>query len=367
MKITQDKFIFAQKEPMLLDSGQTLSNVEIAYESYGELNSDRSNAILIIHALTGDAHVAGKYNEHDKKPGWWDIMVGSGKPIDTDKYFVLCSNVLGGCNGSTGPDSINPKTGEPYGMSFPIITMRDMVVAQKELVGHLGINKLHSVLGGSMGGMQVLEWSRMYPEMVSSAIAIATTAKLSAQSIAFNEVGRQAIIADPNWNKGNYYNGHIPDKGLAIARMLGHITYLSDEQMHHKFGRKLQDNTEYQYDFLTEFQVESYLHYQGERFTQRFSANTYIYLTKALDYFDMSDGYDSLKHAFSDATCKYLVLSYSSDWLFPAYHSKEIVNALRSNGVDVSFCEIESSYGHDSFLLENEKQERLIRSFLENV
>lgn len=367
INLKKNKYTFGESpNEMLLDSGQSLGPITIDYETYGELNGNKSNAILVLHALSGDAHAAGVYSEEDDKPGWWDIMIGSGKPIDTDKYFVICSNVIGGCMGSTGPDSIDPKTGKEYGMTFPVITIKDMVEAQKELIDHLGIDTLHCIIGGSMGGMQALQWAKTYPERFKAAIPIATTTRLSPQSIAFDEVGRQAIISDPNWNKGNYYDGPSPDKGLATARMLGHITYLSDESMHQKFGRRLKGD-DYAYEFLTEFQVESYLHYQGERFTQRFDANSYIYLTKAMDYFDLADGYSTLQAALKGCKSKFLVLTYSTDWLFPTYQIKDLITALRGNNVDVSFCEIKSAYGHDSFLIKNPMQEQLIRGFLSNI
>ncbi len=362
-------FTFAHPpDELILESGEKLGPVTLAYETYGKLNKDKSNAILILHALSGDAHVAGYHSKRDRKPGWWDNMVGPGKAFDTDKFFIICSNVIGGCKGSTGPSSINPKTGKPYALDFPIITIKDMVNAQKHLIDHLGIKKLLSLAGGSMGGMQVLQWTVSYPEMCLSAIPIATAPYLSAQAIAFDEVGRQAIISDPNWQNGNYYGtGKFPAKGLAIARMIGHITYLSEESMHRKFGRKLQDREKYSYKFLTDFQVESYLHHQGDKFVHRFDANSYLYITKAMDYFDVSAGYKSLKDAFKNVKTKFLVISFSSDWLFPPHQSKEIVSALRSNGKEVSYVEIDSWYGHDAFLLEEDKLEPVITSFLDSV
>ncbi|HAR63924.1 MAG: homoserine O-acetyltransferase [Candidatus Margulisiibacteriota bacterium] len=362
------KFTFAEPpSTFVLESGQIIGPITIVYETYGHLNKEKSNAVLICHALSGDAHAAGKYNEKEKKPGWWDIMIGPGKPFDTNRYYVICSNVIGGCKGSTGPITINPETGKPYGMDFPVITIQDMVKAQKALIDCLGIEVLYCIAGGSMGGMQVLKWTQLFPKRVKAAMAIATTARLSAQSIAFNEVGRQAIIGDPHWNRGDYYHKDHPHKGLSIARMLGHITYLSDASMREKFGRKLRGSDTYSYELLTEFQVESYLHHQGKSFTERFDANSYLYLTKAMDYFDLADGYASLQDALKDYKNKYLVLSYSSDWLFPTYQAKELVSALRGNNIDVSFCEIQSAYGHDSFLIENPLQDKLIRGFLENI
>jgi homoserine O-acetyltransferase len=353
---------------LILESGEKLGPITLAYETYGRLNKDKSNAILILHALSGDAHAAGYHSLNDRKPGWWDIMIGPQKAFDTNKYFIICSNVIGGCKGSTGPNSINPKTGKPYGLSFPVITIKDMVNAQKHLIDYLGIKRLLSLAGGSMGGMQVLQWTVSYPDMCYSAIPIATAPYLSAQAIAFNEVGRQAILADPNWKNGNYYNTNkIPSKGLAIARMIGHITYLSEESMHKKFGRRLQDKDKYSYKFLTEFQVESYLHHQGDSFVKRFDANSYLYITKAMDYFDISAGYKSLVDAFKNVKAKFLVISFSSDWLFPPSQSKEIANALRKNLKDVSYVEIKSSYGHDAFLLESKQLTILIKKFLNRI
>jgi len=353
---------------LVLDCGKKLGPITLAYETYGKLNKDASNAILILHALSGDAHAAGYHSKNDKKPGWWDIMIGPGKAFDTNKYFVICSNIIGGCMGSTGPGSINPKTGRPYGLDFPVITIRDMVNAQKRLIEYLGIKKLFSLAGGSMGGMQVLQWTVSYPEMCKSAIAIATAPYLSAQAIAFDEVGRQAIISDPNWHKGKYLEKKtVPAKGLSIARMVGHITYLSEEAMHKKFGRRLQNKRKYSYDFLTDFQVESYLHYQGDSFVKRFDANSYLYITKAMDYFDISQGYKSLKDAFKRIKAKYMVISFSSDWLFPTSQSQEIVNALRGNFKDVSYVEINSPCGHDAFLLESKELTAVIKKFLSSV
>jgi homoserine O-acetyltransferase len=368
--IVQTRYFTFAEPPceLVLESGEKLGPVTVAYETYGRLNEDKANAILILHALSGDAHAAGYHGPGDRRPGWWDIMIGPGKAFDTDKYFVICSNCIGGCMGSTGPSSINPSTGKPYAMDFPILTIADMVRAQKALIDHLGIQKLLAVSGGSMGGMQVLEWATAYPEKLSSAIPIATTGHLSAQGISFNEVGRQAIMSDPDWNKGNYYGGSQPRRGLAIARMIGHITYLSDESMRRKFGRKLQDRKELSYDFLTDFQVESYLHHQGDIFTQRFDANSYLYITKAIDYFDLAEkGNGSLVRALSNAEADFLIIAFSSDWLYPPYQNKEIANALRANDLSVSFCVLESSYGHDAFLLEAEHQTHLISHFLKHV
>jgi homoserine O-acetyltransferase len=352
-------------EPLLLNCGKTLGSIRLAYETYGQLNADKSNCILILHALTGDAHVAGYHAEDEKQAGWWDTMVGAGKAFNTDKYFVLCSNVIGGCKGSTGPSSMNPATGNPYALDFPMVTIPDMVNAQQSLVKHLGIEQLLCVVGGSMGGMQVLQWTVAYPEMVRLAIPIATTARLSPQAIAFDAVGRHAILADPNWNNGNYYDGEPPSSGLSLARMVGHITYLSDKSMHQKFGRDLQDKISPDYNFQTEFQVESYLNYKGDLFVKRFDANSYLYITRAMDYFDLAEPSGSLAKELSRATAAFLVVSFSSDWLFSTYMSKEIVSALRRNNLDVSYAEIQSDYGHDAFLLEVESLSRLIVNFLE--
>jgi homoserine O-acetyltransferase len=353
--------------PLQLDCGRTLSPVTQAYELYGQLSPERDNAILIFHALTGDAHVAGYHTPEDPKPGWWDLMVGPGKPFDTSRYAVLCANVVGGCKGSTGPSDVDPATGKPYGLSFPMVTIGDMVRAQKRLVEHLGIERLLAVAGGSMGGMMALDWSVRYPDSVASVLGIATSARMSAQGIAFNEVGRQAIMADVNWREGNYYGSDLPRAGLAVARMIGHITYLSEEQMHAKFGRRLQDRETFGYDFETEFQVESYLRYQGNRFVERFDANSYLYITKALDYFDLANGNHSLIEALEHVQAHFMVVSFSSDWLYPTTASKELVRALQANGVPTTFIDIPNAYGHDAFLLPNDQLSETVASFLENM
>lgn len=360
-KFVETKYVTLDKT-IELDCGKSLENVTVAYETYGNLNENADNAILIMHALTGDAHACG-YHKGDEKAGWWDNMIGSGKAFDTDKYFVICSNILGGCKGTTGPNSINPKTGKEWGLDFPVITIEDTVKVQKELIDRLGIKKL-TVAGGSMGGMQVLEWAIKYPEMVTNSIIIASSARLSAQNIAFNAVGRNAILSDPNFNDGNYYDKELPEKGLAIARMIGHITYLSDDAMHNKFARKLQDKDKPNFDFNIEFQVESYLEHQGQTFVNRFDANSYLYITRACDYFDIAQKYSSLEKAFEKSNSKFLIICFSSDWLFPPKQSKEIVNALMKTGKDVSFLEIQSPAGHDAFLLEFEAQTKVIKSFL---
>jgi homoserine O-acetyltransferase len=364
---TQYVTLFEPPNELQLDSGEKLGPITVAYETYGTLNQERSNAVLLCHALSGSAHAAG-YHEGDAKPGWWDDMVGPGKGFDTDKYFMICANVIGGCSGTTGPSSINPRTGRPYGLAFPVVTIADMVRVQRELLRYLGINSLLSVSGGSMGGMQVLQMAVDYPEMVRSAIPIATAPLQSAQGIAFDVVGRRAIMSDPKWRGGNYLSFNDPPlDGLALARMVGHITYLSEMSMRRKFGRRLQDRERYGYDFSTEFEVESYLYYQGDKFTQRFDANTYLYITKAIDYFDLTNGKRSLAEALRGVRSKFLVIAFSSDWLYPPAQSKAIVSALKANDVDVSYCEIESDYGHDAFLLEVEEQERLISNFLAAV
>ena len=359
---------FVLTEPLLLDCGRSLNNVNLRYETYGKLNEAKNNAILVFHALSGDAHICGYHSENDAKPGWWSDMVGPGKYIDTDRYFVICSNVLGGCSGSTGPRSINPETGKMYNMDFPVITIRDMVKAQHALIKHLGIERLLAVVGGSMGGMQALEWAVNYPEMVQSVLPIATTTQLSAQGIAFNWVSREAIKYDPNFRNGEYETANVPDKGLATARMLAHITYLSDESMGRKFGRGLQKSENYSFNFDYDFQVESYLEHQGSRFVERFDANSYLYITRAIDYFDVAGRHDGeLKKAFSKVTCPFLVVSFSSDWLFPPAQSRELVRALLDNDIDTTYCNIESSYGHDAFLLEEETLGRMLSGFLDNL
>ncbi|MCL2457852.1 MAG: homoserine O-acetyltransferase [Desulfobulbus sp.] len=351
---------------MVLDCGARLGPITLAYETLGRLNAERSNAILILHAFSGDSHVAGYLREDDGQPGWWDNMVGPGKPVDTDRYFVICSNILGGCSGSTGPSSVNPATGKPYGLAFPMVTIKDMVRAQKHLIDHLGITKLMSLVGGSVGGMQVLRWCADYPAMVGSAIPLATTTRHSAQAIAFNEVARQAIMADPEWNNGDYYDGPGPAHGLAVARMIGHVTYLSDSAMREKFGRRLH-RSNLSFDFTGDFQVESYLHHQGKKFVNRFDANSLLYITKAADYFDLERDGASLLVNETLAGVPFLVASFTSDWLYPTYQSRNIVSALKKNGSDVSFCEIEAQWGHDAFLMPNMRLDGLISGFLDRV
>jgi len=362
---TKTMQVVESDNPVRLECGKTLGPIEVAYETYGELNKAGDNAILICHALSGNAHVAGKNSPDDKNPGWWDIMVGPGKGIDTNKYFVICSNFLGGCGGTTGPGSTNPMTGKPYGLDFPIITIADMVKVQKLLLDKLGIRQLLAVIGGSIGGMQVLQWAIEYPGFVKSAIPIATTTHLGAQSIAFDAVGRNAIAADPNFAGGQYTDEKGPDIGLGIARMIGHITYLSEGGMREKFGRQLRNSDSYSYDFNSEFTVETYLDHQGQSFVERFDANSYLYITKAADYFDLNKSYGSLNGAFADTKCRFLVISFASDWLFTPAQSQEIINALAAADKDVSYCNIDSPLGHDAFLLEHEKLGLLIGSFIE--
>lgn len=362
-------FTFAEDEPFRLESGETLQPVTLAYETYGALNADRSNAIVICHALSGSAHAAGQLDGDPAKLGWWEETIGPGKAFDTDRFFVICSNVIGSCYGSTGPASIDPATGKPYGLNFPVVTVGDMVRAQVKLIDHLGIDKLLCVAGGSMGGMQVLEWAAHHPQRLHAAIPIATTAHHSPMLIAFSEVGRQAIYADPAWHHGAYYDkAQKPDAGLAVARMVGHITYLSEESMHLKFGRRLQGHEKYGYEFETEFEVESYLKYNGHKFTQRFDANSYLYVTKAMDYFDLTQPTGTLAAAFAASThVKFLVISFTSDWLYPSYHSKQLVSALTAAGVDVTYLDVKSSWGHDAFLLEVETMTNLLGSFLDRL
>jgi len=349
-----------------LEGGEGLGEAVLAYETYGRLNENRSNAILILHALSGDAHAAGRHHPNDPKPGWWDSMIGPGKPFDTDKYFFVCSNVLGGCQGSSGPNSTNPETGRQYGISFPFVTIKDMVRAQRELVRHLGIEKLFAVAGGSMGGMQALQWAVEYPELVEIVIPIATACRSSAQAIAFNEIERRAIISDPAWNRGDYYRTGQPENGLALARMIGHITYLNEKVFEERFGRRLSNHgSPYNYAFYPEFEVENYLYHKGDSFVKRFDANSYLYITKAIDYFDIARGKSSFEEAFRGLKSKFLVLSFSSDWLYPPEESEKLVSALKANGVAVEYRKIETDSGHDSFLLENKEYWSTVREFLD--
>jgi len=351
-------------KPLRLDGGQSLAGVTIAYETYGELAPDRSNAILVPHALTGDQHVASPH-PITGKPGWWNRMIGPGKPIDTNRFFIICANVIGGCMGSTGPASLG-EDGKPYAMRFPVITIRDMVRAQIALLDALGIEQLHAVVGGSMGGMQTLSLAANFPERAARVLAIATTARHSAQNIAFHEVGRQAIMADPNWQGGDYYGtGRTPDKGLSVARMAAHITYLSEAGLTEKFGRRLQDRQAKSFGFDADFQVESYLRYQGIAFTDRFDANSYLYITRAMDYFDLAEEHGGrLADAFASAKARFCVVSFDTDWLYPTSESRAIVHALNAAAAAVSFVELSAPFGHDSFLLNVPALDRVVTGFL---
>jgi homoserine O-acetyltransferase len=351
-------------QELMLESGEKLGPITIAYETYGVLNRDQSNAILILHALSGDAHAAG-YLDGEKNAGWWDDMIGPGKGFDTDKYFIICSNVLGGCKGSTGPSSINPATNQPYALDFPVTGIRDMVNAQEKLIDHLGIDRLLAAAGGSMGGMQVLEWMFNHSKRIKSVIPISTALRHSPQQIAFDEVGRQAIMADSRWNNGAYYGGTPPNRGLALARMVGHITYMSDRSMAEKFGRRLKDERN-ALKFTADFEVEGYLLHRGKTFVDRFDANSYLYITKAMDYFDALQG-ENPQVKLRNSGLKVLVIAFKSDWLYPAYQTQEIVRACKLAGLDTTYCEIESEYGHDAFLLEIEEESHLIKHFLERV
>src|SRR5215813_3886753 len=359
---------FAADKPLNLDAGVALAPFQIAYQTYGTLNADRSNAVLICHALTGDQHVA---NVHPvtQKPGWWETMVGPGRPIDTERYFVICPNVVGACMGTTGPASTNPKTGVPWGLDFPVITIRDMVRAQAMLLDRLGIDTLFAVAGGSMGGMQVLQWAASYPQRVFAALPIACATRHSAQNIAFHEVGRQAVMADPDWRGGRYFaEGVSPHRGLAVARMGAHITYLSDPALHRKFGRKFQDRDNPTFSFDADFEVESYLRHQGSSFVERFDANSYLYLTRAMDYFDLAADYDGvLANAFKGTRTRFCVTSFTSDWLFPTSDSRAIVHALNAGGARVSFAEIVTDKGHDAFLLDEPEFHAIVRAFLQSA
>jgi homoserine O-acetyltransferase/O-succinyltransferase len=354
--------------PLQFKSGAVLPRYELVYETYGTLNADRSNAILICHALSGHHHIAGHYAGDSKNVGWWDNMVGPGKPIDTHKFFVIGLNNLGGCHGSTGPSSINPQTGKPYGASFPVITVEDWVEAQARLADHLGIRQFAAVIGGSLGGMQAMQWGLSYPDRVRHVLAIASAPHLTAQNIAFNDVARNAILTDPDFHGGDYYQHNVvPTRGLRLARMLGHITYLSDDAMADKFGRELRHGKlNFSYDI--EFQIESYLRYQGDKFAAYFDANTYLLMTKALDYFDPARNLNGdLNRAFATAKAKFLVVSFTTDWRFSPARSREIVHALLHNKLDVSYAEIESQHGHDSFLMQDEQYFAVMRNYLDNV
>ena len=365
-KIKNIKQIIVTK-PLKLDCGQSIDNFPVAYETYGNLNEKKNNAILIFHALTGDQFVT-RINPVTNKEGWWSKAVGSGKAIDTDKYFIICANVLGGCMGSFGPKDLNKSDDQPYGLRFPVITIRDMVRAQESLLDHLKIKKLLGVLGGSMGGMQLLQFCALYPHKTFSAAAIASTSSHNAQQIALNELARQAIMSDPAWDNGNYYkNNKIPKNGLAVARMAAHITYMSDKGLQERFGRKLQEKKDYEFTFDADFQIESYLRHQGKVFVERFDANSYLYISRAMDYFDLSKQFESgLSGAFKNHKTKFLIVSFSSDWLYPTKNSKEIVIALNASGVNVAFAEIKTDKGHDSFLVNEPKFLKTIKGFLDS-
>jgi homoserine O-acetyltransferase len=359
---------FGADKPLRLDAGVDLTPFQIAYQTYGKLNPERTNAVLICHALTGDQHVANVHPVTDK-PGWWETMVGPGRPIDTERYFIISPNVIGACMGSTGPASLNPATGKPWGLEFPVVTIRDMVRAQAMLLDHLGIESLFTVAGGSMGGMQVLQWAASYPDRVFSALPIAAATRHSAQNIAFHEVGRQAVMADPEWRGGRYFaEATNPRRGLAVARMGAHITYLSDAALHRKFGRRFQDRNNPTFSFDADFQVESYLRHQGITFVERFDANSYLYLTRAMDYFDLAADYDGiLANAYKGTPTRFCVISFTSDWLFPTSDSRAIVHALNAGGARVSFAEIVTDKGHDAFLLDEPELLAIVRGFLEGA
>lgn len=361
--------LFSHGRPLQLACGAELGPITVAYETYGQLNATASNAIFVCHALTGDAHAAGVHPGADRKPGWWDGFIGPGKGLDTDKYFVICANVLGGCQGTTGPGSINPQTGRRFCLEFPFLTLRDIVAVHSELVRQLGIQQLLAVVGGSLGGMQVLEWAIRWPDQLRAAVVLASAPKLAAQGIAFNAVGRRAIYADAGFANGDYYGKEGPRYGLALARMVAHITYLSEDSIELKFGRRLQDSDQFAFNMQkeTEFQIESYLHHQGKRFVQRFDANSYLYLTRAMDYFDLSEGHPSLAAALQPARARFLVASYDTDWLFPTSQSRDLVTALLQVGCHVSFVELLCPFGHDSFLIDLDPLAQLVGPFLQRA
>ena len=363
-KLTATSPIIELPNPLPLDGGSELARVTLAYETYGALNADRSNAILLCHALTGDQYVASPHPVTGK-PGWWERMVGPGKPIDTDRYHVICANVIGSCMGSTGPAS-EASDGQPYAMRFPVITIRDMVRAHVALLDELGIGTLHAVVGGSMGGMQALSLAANWPDRAARVLVIASTSRHSAQNIAFHELGRQAVMADPNWRQGDYYSGEAPDSGLAVARMAAHITYLSEEALTDKFGRNLQDRDAKSFGFDADFQVESYLRYQGSGFTRRFDANSYLYITRAMDYFDLAEEHGGkLANAFAGTEARFCLVSFDSDWLYPTSESRHVVRALNAAGAAVSFVELSAPHGHDSFLLDVPALDRVVTGFID--
>jgi homoserine O-acetyltransferase/O-succinyltransferase len=367
---TQYAVLFEPPHELVLATGSKFGSIKVAYETYGQLNAERDNAIFVCHALTGDAHVAGLHAATSRKPGWWDELVGPGRGLDTNRYFVICANVLAGCQGTTGPNSIDPHTGRPFGLRFPFVTVADFVSVHSELVRHLKIDKLLAVVGGSLGGMKVLEWAARFPQQIRAAVCLASAARLNAQGIAFNCVGRRAIVTDPNFHEGDFYDKPAgPSHGLALARMLAHITYLSEASIEKKFGRRLQHSDQFAFELMhdTEFQIESYLHHQGTRFVERFDANSYLYLTRAMDYFDLAESYGGLDKALGRTDAHFLITSYTTDWLFPTIQSRELVNALVAARRHVTFTELTSPYGHDSFLLEVEPLEQLLVPFLEQT
>ena len=354
-------------EPLTLESGQSLGPVTLAYETYGRLNAARSNAILVLHALSGDAHAAGHHGPTDRKSGWWDMMIGPGRPFDTDRYFIICSNILGGCMGSTGPASRDPRTGRQYAARFPVVTIGDMVNAQSRLIDALGIDQLLAVAGGSMGGFQALEWMTAHPDRVRGALLLATAAHSSTQTMAWNSIGRRAIMSDPRWRGGDYYGHEPPTDGLAVARMIGHVTYLSEPSLAEKFGRRLQHGAEPAFSLDREFAVESYLDYQGDSFNARFDANAYLYITKAMDYWDLPGQYGSLEAAMARVEARTLLISFSTDWLYPTAESRAIADALTRTGRQVEHVDLPTSAGHDAFLIDAEAQRPLITAFLDEV
>lgn len=362
---TRHARFFEPPGSLVLKNGSRLGPVDVAYETYGKLNKNKDNVILVLHALTGSAHAAGKHSPVDQVPGWWDAMIGPDKAFDTNKYFVVSPNILGSCYGTTGPSSVNPSTGKPYGSSFPVISITDMVTVQKALVDHLGIERIHSVAGGSMGGMQAIEWSLLYPDMVDNIILLATSPRTTPMAIAIHKVGLEAIMSDPDWKDGDYYDSVPPVKGLRIARMIGHITYLSDAIMWNKFGRETPDREKLLKDLHGRFEVEKYLDYQADKFVKRFDANSYIHIMRAMDNYDAAEGYKSLTESFGRIECSgVFIASFSHDWLFPAYQSEELASAFKENNAEVTYRHIDSPYGHDSFLLEYEKLRSYLSEFL---
>ncbi len=364
---TQRVVLFTEDDPLVLDSGETLAPVEVAYETYGERAPDDRNVVVVCHALTGDAHAAGHHGD-PSRPGWWDTLIGPGKPVDTDRMFVISSNLLGGCQGTTGPSSADPATGRPYGLGFPLFTVSDLVRVQRRLLQHLGVTRVLAAIGGSLGGMQVLQWAMDHPDDLEHGIVVCATSRLSAQNIAFSAVARAAIMNDPDFQDGDYYDtGRRPDHGLSVARMMAHITYLSEESMRQKFGRRIQDRDEPRFDLGVDFQVESYLQYQGKVFLDRFDANSYLYLTRVMDYFDPFADPDAVRARLSATRTKFLVVSFDTDWRFDTSHSRQIVRTLTAHRVPVSFREISSPHGHDSFLLDVPEYHDTVAAYLDRA